>query len=108
MKNFLCCVNLWFIFCEKKIMQVNRVGIRVSIFCLTFLFGFLTVEWFISDDDKLTSNQVEQRNVLKINKTFRIVEFEQTPAKPPCRKFSNRSEFNELVKELDGINKRLL
>jgi hypothetical protein len=89
-------------------MQINRIGIRVSIFCITFLFGFLTVEWVVSDDNKFISNEIEQKTILKQNVEFSRTPVEQYATEPPCEEYFNRSKYNDLLREEARINKLLL
>ncbi len=89
-------------------MRSNQIGIRISIFCITFLFGFFTVERFIISGDNFPSNKIEQQNTLKIDKDFNKIEVKQNPSEPPCRKFFNLSKYNDLLKEEVEVKTRLI
>jgi hypothetical protein len=95
------------LFLQGETMQISRSGIRVSIFCVTFLFGFLTVEWVVSNDDKFISNEIEQAVVLTQNVESNRMLVEQSATKPPCRKYFNQSGYNSLLKEESALNKIL-
>lgn len=89
-------------------MQINRIGIRVAIFCITFLFGFLTVEWIVSNDDKFISNEIEQKAVLKQSVESSRTPVERSTTESPCKEYFSRSKYNDLLREEARINKLLL
>ena len=88
-------------------MQINRIGIRVSIFCITFLFGFLTVEWVVSNDDKVISNEIEQKAALKQSVESDRTPVEQSTTEPPCKEYLNQLKYNDLLNEEAKIKKLL-
>ncbi len=66
---------------------------KISIFCLTFLFGFLTVEYIVSKNEE---KKVALKTIVESNQT----EIIQYATEPPCKKYFSTSDYDEIREEL--------